>query len=81
MFSFNDSDGQQRYGTVIAALGLDPKKITERYLEALKKEFGCTFERGDLLLWVQAPEERAEHIFETIRKRHFPIEEKNKPLK
>ncbi len=81
MFFFNDTDGQQRYGTVIASLGLDPKKITERYLEALKKEFGCIFERGELLLWVQEVEERAEQIFEILRKRHFPIEEKNKVLK
>ena len=81
MFVFNDADGQQRYGTVIASLGLDPEKLTEHYLEALNKEFGCTFERGELLLWVQESEERAEQIFEILRKQHFPIEEKNKPLK
>jgi hypothetical protein len=78
MFFFNDDDGQERYGTVIASLGLDPKKVTEGYLDALKKEFGCVFEKGQLLIWVQESEERAEQIFEILRKRHFPIEEKNK---
>lgn len=81
MFFFNDADGQQRYGTVIASLGLDPKKVTDGYLDSLKKEFGCVFEKGQLLIWVQESEERAEQIFEILRKRHFPIEEKNKRIK
>ena len=72
MFFNNDSEGNERYGTVIASLGIDPKKVTEPYLESLSKEFGCVFEKGELLLWVQDTEERAEQIFEILRKRHFP---------
>jgi|GEM_PF-1095363 hypothetical protein len=76
----NDSEGKKRYGTVIASLGIDPKKVTEKYLESLTKEFGCVFERGELLLWVQETEERAEQIFEILRKRHFPFEGLTRPV-
>ena len=38
MFS-NESEGKKRYGTVIASLGIDPNKVTEKYLESLTKEF------------------------------------------
>jgi hypothetical protein len=74
MVFYNESEGKQRYGTVIASLGIDPNKITEKYLESLTREFGCVFERGELLLWVQETEDRAEQIFDTLRKRHFPFE-------
>ena len=70
----NESEGKKRYGTVIASLGIDPNKMTEAYLESLMKEFGCVFERGELLLWVQETEERAGQIFDTLRKRYFPFE-------
>lgn len=73
MVFYNESEGRKRFGTVIASLGIDPTKITAKYVEALTDEFGCVFERGDLLLWVQETEERAEQIFETLRKRHFPF--------
>jgi len=69
MVFFNEDEGRERYGTVIAALGMDPKKLTDKYLEALGKEFGCSFERGELLIWVEATEDRAEEIFEILRKR------------
>ena len=72
MFFFNDADGKERYGTLIASLGLDPKKVTLQYLKALTNEFGCDFERGESLIWVQESEERAEQIFEILRKRYFP---------
>ena len=70
MFFSNKDEGNERYGAVIAALGINPKKLTEKYLESLTKEFGCAFEKGDLLIWVEANEERAEQIFETLRKRN-----------
>jgi hypothetical protein len=73
MFFFNDTDGKERYGTVMASLGLDPKKVTLEYLKALTKEFGCDFERGESLIWVQESEQRAEQIFEILRKRYFPL--------
>ena len=73
MVFFNDSEGKARYGTVIASLGIDPKKVTPEYLKALSKEFGCPVERGESLIWVQEGEERAEQIFEILRKRHFPF--------
>jgi hypothetical protein len=80
MVFYNESEGKKRYGTVIASLGIDPKKVNQRYLDALTKEFGCVFERGELLLWVQETEDRAEHIFEVLRKRNFPFEGKSKTL-
>ena len=73
MFFFNDSEGKERYGTVMASLGIDPKKVTPEYLKALSKEFGCLFDRGESLIWVQESEERAEQIFEILRKRYFPF--------
>jgi hypothetical protein len=80
MVFLNESDGKKRYGTVIASLGIDPNKLTDKYLESLAKEFGCVFERGDLLLWVQETEERAEHIFDILRKRHFPFQGLTRPV-
>jgi len=74
MVFYNDSEGKKRYGTVIASLGIDPNKVTEKYLASLTQEFGCVFERGELLLWVQETEERAEEVFEILRKRHFPFQ-------
>lgn len=74
MFFFNDTDGKERYGTVIASLGLDPKRVTPEYLNALTKEFGCDFEKGESLIWVQESEERAEQIFEILRRRYFPFQ-------
>ncbi len=50
MVFYNESEGKKRYGTVIASLGIDPKKMTEKYMESLTKEFGCVFERGELTL-------------------------------
>jgi len=73
MFLSTDGQGKQHYGTVIAALGIDPKIVTQSYRDSLKKEFGCVFFRSESLLWVQAGEERAEQIFELLRKRHFPF--------
>ncbi|MGA8833790.1 MAG: hypothetical protein WB554_19485, partial [Desulfomonilaceae bacterium] len=70
MFFSNKDEGNERHGTVIAALGINPKNLTEKYLELLAKEFGCTFEKGELLIWVETNEERAEQIFETLRKRN-----------
>jgi len=70
MFFSNKDEQNERYGTVIAALGINPKKLTEKYLESLTKEFGHPFERGDLLIWVESSEEREEQIFETLRKRN-----------
>ncbi len=76
----NESEGRKRYGTVIASLGIDPKSVTQKYLDALTKEFECLFERGELLLWVQATEERADQIFEILRKRHFPFQGLSRPV-
>ncbi|MDA8407527.1 MAG: hypothetical protein M0T73_11825 [Deltaproteobacteria bacterium] len=70
MFFSNKDGGNERHGTVIAALGINPEILTEKYLQFLKQEFGCTFEKGESLIWVEANEERAEQIFETIRKRN-----------
>jgi hypothetical protein len=70
MVFYNESDGKKRYGTVIASLGIDPEKVTESHLKSLTNEFGCVFEKGELLLWVQETEERAEEVFEILRKRH-----------
>ncbi|MFA6222623.1 MAG: hypothetical protein WC647_09955 [Desulfomonilaceae bacterium] len=72
VFSHQDEENE-RHGTVIASLGMNPSKITGNYLESLEREFGCAFERGDLLIWVEANEERAEQIFETLRKRNCPF--------
>ena len=80
MFFHNDGQGKQRYGTVIAALGIDPKNVTQNYLESLTKEFGCIFEKGESLLWVQASEERAEQLFEILRKRHFPFKGRSRSI-
>ncbi|MGB6063724.1 MAG: hypothetical protein WBG50_02885 [Desulfomonilaceae bacterium] len=80
MVFFNDSDGKVRYGTVIASLGIDPKIVTGKYLESLCAEFGCIFEKGELLLWVQATEERADQIFEILRKRYFPFMGKSRNM-
>jgi hypothetical protein len=70
----NESGGKKRYGTVIASLGIDPKKMTQAYLDSLTKEFGCVFERGELILWVQETEDRAGQIFDILRRRYFPFE-------
>lgn len=70
MFFSNKDQQNERHGTVIAALGINPKNVTETYLESLAKEFGCTFEKGDLLIWVEASEKRAEEIFDILRKRN-----------
>jgi len=70
MFFSNKNEGNERHGTVIAALGINPKKLTGIYLESLTREFGCAFEKGDLIIWVEASEQRAEQIFETLRKRN-----------
>ncbi|MFH1116687.1 MAG: hypothetical protein V1792_22455 [Pseudomonadota bacterium] len=70
MVFYNKEAGRDRHGTVIAALGIDPKKLTDKVLASWEKEFGCPFERGDLLIWVEASEERAEEIFEKLRKRN-----------
>ncbi len=80
MFFRNDSEGKERYGTVIAALGLDPKKLTPNFLKSLEKEFGCLFERGESLLWVQETEERAEQIFDILTKKFFPFKGKSRKL-
>lgn len=66
----NKEEGMERHGTVIAALGIDPRTLTEKFLKSLEKEFGCPFEKGELLIWVEASEERAEEIFEILRKRN-----------
>lgn len=66
----NKDREQERHGTVIEALGINPKTLTNNYLESLEKEFGCGFERGELLIWVEANAERAEQIFDSLRKRH-----------
>jgi hypothetical protein len=34
------------------------------------KEFGCVFEKGELLIWVETNDERAEQIFDSLRKRN-----------
>jgi hypothetical protein len=39
-------------------------------MESLEKEFGCVFEKGELLIWVETNAERAEQIFDSLRKRH-----------
>lgn len=81
MFFRNDIEGKERYGTVIAALGLDPKKVTPEFLKSLEKEFGCPFERGKSLIWVQETEERAEQIFDTLAKKYFPFRGTSRKLK
>lgn len=70
MVFYNEEEGRERHGTVIAALGIDPQALTEKLLKSLEKEFGCPFEKGELLVWVEASEERAEEIFEILRKRN-----------
>ncbi|MGC8660738.1 MAG: hypothetical protein ACP5U1_16870 [Desulfomonilaceae bacterium] len=70
MFFSNNDDGNERHGTVIAALGINPNMLTESYLDSLSKEFGCRFEKGELLIWVEASEDRADQIFETLRRRN-----------
>ncbi len=70
MVFYNGEAGRDRYGTVIAALGIDPKTVTDEFLASLKREFGCPFDKGELLIWVEASEERAEEIFEILRKRN-----------
>ena len=70
MVFYNREAGRDRYGTVIAALGIDPKTLTDKFLASLEKEFGCPFDKGDLLIWVEASEKRAEEIFEKLRKRN-----------
>jgi hypothetical protein len=67
MVFYNESEGKKRYGTVIASLGIDPKKMTENYLEYLKKEFGCVFERGNYCCKCKT-EEKAEQVFDILRK-------------
>jgi hypothetical protein len=66
----NNEQGHVRHGTVILALGINPKNLTEKSLELLAKEFGCAFEKGELLIWVEATEQRAEQIFDILRKRN-----------
>ncbi len=73
MVFYNKQEGRERHGTVIASLGIDPKTLTDKFLASLEKEFGCPFERGDLLIWVEASEDRAEQIFEKLRKRNFTL--------
>ena len=80
MFFRNDSEGKERYGAVIASLGLDPKKVTPEFLRSLEKEFGCPFERGESLIWVQENEERAEQIFDTLGKKYFLFKGKSRKL-
>ena len=41
----NKDEGNERHGTVIEALGINPKTLTIKYLESLEKEFGCVFEK------------------------------------
>lgn len=71
-FSYKD-DGNERHGTVIASLGLNPRKLTGEYLKSLEREFGCAFEIGELLIWVEASEERADQVFEILRRRNSPF--------
>jgi hypothetical protein len=66
----NKDEGNERHGTVIEALGINPKTLTIKYMESLEKEFGCVFEKGELLIWVETNAERAEQIFDSLRKRH-----------
>jgi hypothetical protein len=73
MVFLNKDQGRERHGTVIAALGIDPKTLTDKFLASLEKEFGCPFEKGELLIWVEASEERAEEIFEVLRKRNSKL--------
>jgi hypothetical protein len=80
MFFRNDVEGKERYGTVIASLGLDPQKVTPEFLKSLEKEFGCPFERGESLIWAQETEERAEQIFDTLAKKYFPFQGKSRKL-
>lgn len=68
----NLEDGRERHGTVIASLGINPKTMSDGFLAALEKEFGCPFDRGELLIWVEASEQRAEEIFEILRRRNAP---------
>ncbi len=70
MFFSHKENGARRHGAVIASLGIDPAKINGDYLKALENEFGCNFETGQLLVWVEAEEERAEQIFDTLRRRN-----------
>ncbi len=70
MFFSHKENGAERHGTVIASLGIDPAKISGDYLKALEIEFGCIFETGQLLVWVEAEEEKAEQIFDTLRRRN-----------
>jgi hypothetical protein len=71
MFFSHKGDGVKRYGTVIAALGIDPEHLTPGHLKLLEKEFGCLFEKGQMLIWVEADESRADEIFEILRRRNF----------
>jgi hypothetical protein len=73
MFFSHKENGSKRHGTVIASLGINPCKVTDDYLKALEREFGCNFEAGELLVWVEAGEEKAEKIFETLRRRNSPF--------
>lgn len=72
MFFSHRENGAKRHGTVMAALGMDPARFNEDYILSLKREFGCNFETGQLLIWVEADEEKAEKIFETLRRRNSP---------
>jgi hypothetical protein len=71
MFFSHKGDGSKRYGTVIAALGIDPEELTPSKLALLEKEFGCSFERGQMLIWIECEEHRAEQIFDILRRRNF----------
>ena len=72
MFFSNGQNGTRRHGTVIASLGIDPTKLNKEYLAELEAEFGCNFEIGQLLVWVEADEERADDIFDILRRRNSP---------
>lgn len=74
MFFLHKENENVRYGTVISALGINPTSLTQKALQSWEKEFGCKFEKGDLLIWVEANEEQADQIFDLLRKRNFHFE-------
>jgi hypothetical protein len=71
VFAYKEQ-GNERHGTVMASLGMNPGKVTTEYLKSLEREFGCAFESGELLIWVEANEDQAEQIFDTLRRRNSP---------
>ncbi len=46
MFFSNKDDGNERHGTVIAALGIDPNKLNENYLEFFSKRIRVPLRKG-----------------------------------